>query len=516
MEELLAIAVAHARGMWRYRWWGLLAAWVSGIALAVVVMLIPDKYEAKARVFVDTQSVLKPLMQGLAVPTNVEQQVTILSRTLISRPNVEKLIRMADLDLDVKTREQRELLIDDLIKRLQIVGAGRDDLFALSFKDTNPERAKRVVQALVSIFVESGLGDKRKDSDEARRFIEEQIKTYETKLADAENRLKEFKLKNLDLFGDSGKDSVTQIGELTAKLNQAKLELREVENSRDAVRRQLSGEDPVFLPESGQTTSGISIPEIDGRIDSLKKQLDSALQRYTEEHPDVVGTRRVIEQLEAQKKQEIEARRKSGGMTGSVGANPVYQQLKLSLSESEVNLASLRTRVAEYESRLAAIKGSQRMLPEMEAEFAQLNRDYDINKKNYENLVARRETASMSVEMDAASGVAEFRLIDPPSVPSKPSAPNRTLLMPVAGVVALLIGMLVAFLVFQVRPTFFDGRALREVSGLPVLGVVSMTIDPVRARQSRNQKLYFIGGVLALAGVYALMTAVLALRAFGT
>ncbi|WP_374515922.1 XrtA system polysaccharide chain length determinant [Niveibacterium sp.] len=516
MEELLASAIAHARGMWRYRWWGLLAAWIGGVVLAVVVMLIPDKYEARARVFVDTQSVLKPLMQGLAVPTNVEQQVTILSRTLISRPNVEKLIRMADLDLDVKTREQREALIDDLIKRLTVTGAGRDDLFVLTFKDTNPERAKRVVQALVSIFVESGLGDKRKDSDEARRFIEEQIKSYETKLADAENRLKEFKLKNLALFGDSGKDAVSQIGELTAKLNQAKLELREVENSRDALKRQLAGEDPVFLPESGQASaSGVSIPEIDGRIDAMKKQLDALLQRYTEQHPDVVGTRRVIEQLEAQKKQEVESRRKSGGMSGSLGANPVYQQLKLSLSESEANVASLKTRVAEYEARLGAMRGSQRMLPEMEAEFAQLNRDYDINKKNYESLVARREAANMSVEMDASSGVAEFRLIDPPSVPSKPAAPNRALLMPASGAVSLAIGLLVAFLVFQVRPVFFEGRALREVSGLPVLGVVTLIETPVRTKRERMQSIYFAGGLLSLVGVFALMTAVLALRAFG-
>ncbi|GAA5180377.1 Wzz/FepE/Etk N-terminal domain-containing protein [Niveibacterium umoris] len=502
--------------MWRYRWWGLLAAWIGGVILAVVVMMIPDKYEARARVFVDTQSVLKPLMQGLAVPTNVEQQVTILSRTLISRPNVEKLIRMADLDLDVKTREKREILIDDLIGRLQIVGAGRDDLFVLTFKDTNPERAKRVVQALVSIFVESGLGDKRKDSDEARRFIEEQIKSYETKLADAENRLKEFKLKNLALFGDSGKDAVTQIGELNSKLNQARLELREVENSRDAVRRQLAGEDPVFLPDSGQAPSGVSIPDIDGRIDAMKKQLDALLQRYTDQHPDVVGTRRVIEQLEAQKKQEVESRRKSGGMSGSLGANPVYQQLKLSLSESEANVASLKTRVAEYESRLNAMRGSQRMLPEVEAEFAQLNRDYEINKKNYESLVSRREAANMSVEMDASSGVAEFRLIDPPSVPSKPAAPNRALLMPVSGVVSLLIGMLVSFLVFQVRPTFFDGRGLRELSGLPVLGVVTLIEDPVRSRRERVRSIYFAGGLLGLVGVFTLMTAILVLRAFGT
>ncbi|MCL2656758.1 MAG: chain length-determining protein [Betaproteobacteria bacterium] len=516
MEEFIASALAAARGMWRYRWWGLAGAWLAGMVLSVVVLVLPDQYEAKARVFVDTQSVLKPLMQGLAVPTNVEQQVAILSRTLISRPNVEKLIRMADLDLSVKTREQREVLVDDVIRRVQVTSAGRDDLFQLSFKDTNADRAKRVVQALVSIFVESGLGNKQKDSDDARRFIDDQIKSYEKKLSDAENKLKEFKLKNLALFGDAGKDSVAAIGDLTAKLNQARLEMRELENSRDALRRQLSGEDPVFLPDTNASAAGGgSIPEIDGRIDALKKQLDGYLQRFTDQHPDVTSTRRLIEQLEAQKKQELEARRKQGGGAAvSANVNPVYQQLKLSLSEAEANLASLKTRVAEYDSRLNALKSSERMLPEIEAEYAQLNRDYDINKRNYESLVARRETANMSVEMDASSGVAEFRLIDPPSVPQKPSAPNRMLLMPLAGLLALALGAAVAFVMSQARPTFFDGRALREISGFPVLGIVTVVPDPARAKREKRLGLMFAGGLSSLVGCFGVMTIALALRTF--
>jgi len=515
MEELIASLVSHLQGMWRYRWWGLAAAWFVGLILAVTVFLLPDQYEAKARVFVDTQSVLKPLMQGLAVPTNVEQQITILSRTLISRPNVEKLIRMADLDLKVKTREEKEALIDDLIKRLQIASAGRSDLFSLSYKDTSPERAKRVVQALVSIFVESGLGDKRKDSDDARRFIEDQIKNYEKKLAQAENRLKEFKLKNLALFGESGKDSVSQASDVFTKLNQARLELREMENSRDAVRRQLSGEDTVFLPENGASlSSGISIPELDGRIDAMKKQLDGLQQRYTDLHPDVVSTKRVIEQLEQQKRQEVEVRRKSGSAIGALGANPVYQQLKLSLSESEANIASLKVRVAEYESRANVLKGSARMLPEIEAEYAQLNRDYEVNKKNYEGLASRRESANLSVEMDASAGVAEFRLIDPPSVPAKPAAPNRALLMPLAGLVSFVIGAMVSFLLSQALPVFFDGASLRATSGLPVLGTITLVMTPQRGRLERRGNFLFTAALAGLILVFGMLTAVVLLRAF--
>lgn len=513
MEELLTSVLAYLRGMWRYRWWGLAVTWVAGVVLATAVFFIPDQYEARARVYVDTQSVLKPLMQGLAVPTNVEAQVQILSRTLISRPNVEKLIRMADLDLKIKTKEQREQLVDDLIKRLQISSGGRDDLFTLAFKDTNPDQAKRVVQALVSIFVESGLGDKRKDSDDARRFIEEQIKSYEKKLADAENRLKEFKLRNMNLLSDGqGRDAIGQISELNAKLAQSRLELKEIENSRDALRRQLSGEDPVFLPQAGAANQTVSIPEIDSRIDALKKQLDGLLQRYTDQHPDVLGTQRVIEQLEAQKKKEVEARRKAGTSFGPVGENPVYQQLKLSLSEAEANIAQMRTRVAEYEARVAALKSSSRLLPEIEAEHAQLNRDYEVHKRNYEGLVSRREAASMSVEMESSTGVAEFRLIDPPSVPSRPASPNRVLLIPVAGFLSMLLGLALTFVLCQVRPAFYEAKALREVTGLPVLGAVGMLDAPERKGLLRRASFGFFGGVGAYVAVYAVLTGIVLFR----
>ncbi len=511
MDELIRQILTYLRGMWRHRWIGLAAAWFTGIAGGIFVFMMPDKYEATARIYVDTQSVLKPLMSGLAVQPNVEQQIAILSRTLISRPNLEKLIRMADLDLSVKVKEDKERIVDDLMRTLKISSAGRDNLYTLSFQDSRPEKAQRVVQSLTSIFVESSLGDKRKDTDAARQFIEDQIKGYEKKLEEAENRLKEFKLRNMTILGDAGKDYFGRIAEVSGQLNQARLELREAENSRDALKRQVVGEDPVLLPDNPNAASHASIPELDGRLDALKKNLDALLQRYTDEHPDVVGTKRVIEQLEAQKRQEYKERRQAGAGTASENSNPVYQQLKVSLAEAEANVASLGTRVAEYESRYDQLKAASKLVPEMEAEFAQLNRDYDINRKNYEILVGRRESATLSGEMEATSGVAEFRLIDPPRVSPKPVAPNRQLLLLTAMFAALGVGLGASFLMTQIRPTFLDGRTLREATGLPVLGTVSLLPDANRVRRQRRGILAFFVGFGSLLASYGAAMVLLAL-----
>src|SRR5665811_2363458 len=169
MDELISQLFTAARGMWKHRWLGLLVAWVVTAIGLFVVLSVPDKYEASARIFVDTQSILKPLMSGLAVQPNVEQQIVMLSRTLISRPNVEKLIRMADLDLGTKSKAAQEALVDELMNTLKIQNSGRDNIYLLSYRDTSPDKAKKVIQSLVSIFVESSLGSTRRDSDTARK-----------------------------------------------------------------------------------------------------------------------------------------------------------------------------------------------------------------------------------------------------------------------------------------------------------------------------------------------------------
>lgn len=518
MEEILQQARTILRATWKHRHLGMIVAWAVGAIAAGVLLRIPNQYEASARIFVDTQSILRPLMAGLAVQPNIEQQIMMLSRTLISRPNIEKLIRMADLDLNLKGKAEQEALIESLTKDLKIHGVGRDNLYTISYRDQDPAKAQRVVQSLVSIFVESSLGDKRQDTDSARKFLDEQIRNYEKKLSDAENRLKEFKLRNIDLALTEGKSGVDRLGHLTTQLNVARLELREAEQSREALRRQIAGEEPVLLPDAPGSESSVSLPEIDGRIDTQKRNLDTLLQRYTEQHPDVVGTRRLIKDLEEQKRQELQTRKKfaSANPGAAVSNNPIYQQLKVSLAEAEANTASLRARVSEYEERYQRTTALLKTQPQLEAELTQLNRDYELDKKNYEQLVARRDSAEISVDLDTAGSIADFRLIDPPRSSSKPVAPNRMMLFPLGLVAALAAGLFVAFAASQIRPVFFESKTLREVTDLPVLGSISLIPNEARRLRERASHFRFIlatAGLILAYGIGMGMLAHLAQRA---
>ena len=284
MEELVAQVSTIAKGMWRFRWQSLLVAWLVAAIAAVAVFRIPERYEATARIYVDTQSILKPLMSGLAVQPNVEQQVVMLSRTLISRPNVEKLVRMADLDLKAESKAQQDALIGDLMSTLEIKNVGRDNLYSLSFRDSDPAKAQRVIQSLVSIFVESSLGATRKDTATAKLFLNDQIKSYEAKLEEAEARLKAFRLKNIQVQSAEGKDSASRLVGLTDQLDQARLALREAENARDSARAQLVSEKSQSANLATQSllqesALSVSTPEIDARLEAQKRSLDGLLQR---------------------------------------------------------------------------------------------------------------------------------------------------------------------------------------------------------------------------------------------
>ncbi|WP_422013806.1 XrtA system polysaccharide chain length determinant [Roseateles sp.] len=523
MELLIAQLLMIARRMWKYRWVGLGVAWVAGLIGAVVVFVLPDRYEASARIYVDTQSILKPLMSGLAIQPNVEQQVTMLSRTLISRPNVEKLVRMADLDLKNQSKAQQEATIETVTSNLSIQSSGRDNLYILGYRDSDPETAKRVVQALVSIFVESSLGQTRQGTSTATTFINEQIKAYETKLEEAETRLKEFRLKNLSSGAGDGKDSASRIAELSTQLERARLEYREAVNARDAAKTQLEAEknrggaQTTVQSLIQESTANVSTPEIDARLADQRRNLDALLQRYTDQHPDIVATRKLIKDLEEQRKREVAELRKQAMNMPTVaaaqgGGSLAVQEMVRLLATAEVQVAALRARVDEYSSRYALAMSSMKTAPQVEAEAAQLNRDYAIQKRNYEDLVQRREQASISGELDVASGVADFRVIDPPRANPKPVAPNRLLLLAGAMAGALGIGIFTTFASSQLRPVFHDVNDLRARVELPILGVVTRLVtDADRARQ-RVDLVRFSAGAGGLLVMFAIALTVLAVQ----
>ncbi len=500
MEELTTQLLNYLKGVWKYRWAAVGCTWIIALAGWLITYKLPDDYQASARIYVDTQNVLKPLLAGMTVSPDLQQQVSIMSRTLISRPNVERVIRMVDLDIKLTDPQDHERLIKELMEKIKLGAAGRDNLFTIHYNNQNPRIAKDIVQSLLTIFVEGGLGDKKQDSSSAIRFIDEQIKVYEDKLIAGENNLKSFKQKNIGMMPQQGSDYYSQVAQAQDDLNKTRLELREAEHARDAIKRQITGDEPVLLVDQNDSASSIVNVELDSRIEALNKNLDALRLNFTELHPDIIAAKRLIAQLEERKMEEAKLTRNSG----DPGKNysPMLQQLNVALAEAEADVASMSARVEEYTNRYERLKSLSNAVPQVEAELAQLNRDYQVNKSNYEKLLERRESAKISGELGSVTDLMSFRIIDPPTVTDRPVGPDRRKFFSIVFLGALLAGIGAAFVISQIRPTFHSQVSLREITGKPILGAIPM-IWTDQQKKKRRKRLYGFGlSLLTLLGLY--------------
>lgn len=497
MNDITREAMTILRNVWQRRWTALWVAWGAAALGAAAVWMIPERHEANARIFVDTQTVLKPLLAGLAYQPDMDQQVRMLARTLISRPNVEKLVATPELDLAPKDPARQEQAIESLMRKIQINPVSSANLFLISYRDVDPARAQRVVERMVNLFVDSGLDSKRRDSQEASKFIDEQIRAYEAKLVEAENRMKEFKLRNFGVSGVANQDHFTRMSLLSEDVNRLRVALVAAERSREATRRELAAEEPQLpLSEGAAALVPAATPELDARIDASRRQMDDLLRRYTEQHPDVISLSRQIEQLEEQRQAESLRRAAlSSSRRGGAAAptSPVYQRLRISLAEAEANIASLQSQLNSQQARLEEARATAARVPQVEAEFTQLNRDYDVIRKNYDSLVAKREAAQLGVKIDQNSHAAEFRIVEPPRVLPAPVFPGRKVLATLAVLGAIGSGLFAAYARARAFPMFADTLALSEFTKRPVLGSVSTVLDGPAKVTQRMDRLRFAG-----------------------
>lgn len=502
MQELLALVLEYLRGIWRFRWVALGVAWAVAVAGWLWVAQLPEKYVATARVNIDTNTVLRPLLRGIAIQPNVGQRVALLSKTLLSRPNLEKLMRMTDLDLQAKTEQQKENLLKMLSEEIRLSGDRRNpSLYTVSFRHHDRDTAKRVVQAVLTVFIESTLGEKRTETEGAQEFLDAQIKEYEQRLAVAEQRLADFKRRHAGRLSADVDSYYNKLQEAKGQLASAELALREAQNRRAQLQQQLEDEEPEM--EMDPMFGGGEMSPLAARIESLKTRLDELLIRYTERHPEVRQVKGLIAELEKQREEELAQAADEGGVSPALQTNPIYQQLKNMLTATDAEIASLKVRVGEYRKRVEDLAKLIDSIPKIEAEQKQLNRDYQVINQQYQALVKRRETARLGEKVSQTTDDVKFRVVDPPFVPLKPTEPNKLLLNIGVLVVAIAAGAGVGLLLSLLRPVFSDRRRLSMSTGLPVLGTVTLITSGEAQRKEMLATLAFVVLSLALLVAFA-------------
>lgn len=511
MNEVYQQLISILYGIWQRRNFALVTAWiVSGVGWFAVAQ-IPNQYAASTRIYVDTQSMLNTLMQGMTANTDVLQQLNMVRQTLINRPNMEKVVRMTDLDLQARNESELEAIVTDLQKRVNLQSSGVN-LFRLSFEDENPVLSRRVVQSLLTLFVEANMGASRRDLAGTRRFLDEQIREHEKELIAAERRKAEFQQQNLGLL--PGQSSYfDKLQSARSELVMANANLEDARLRRNELNRHLKGIPPYISAagSSGVPSAGVS-SDLPQRLAAKQRRLDELRERgYKDQHPDVVIMKETIASLkkEYEQEQQLMAERLESGDVGAVvpGSNvvpnPVYEQLKVRLIDMETQIASLQGRLEQKQKVVESLEAMSQRVPEVEAEMARLNRDYNIIKANYEKFLQRRESARLAQDLETKTDGIQIRVIDPPQVPKVPSSPNRLLFLSGVLLMGIGAGVAVAFLLSQLHTTFTTAQRLRDTFSLPVLGSISAIDGENERRARRRNVMAFAIGTAGLFGAYA-------------
>lgn len=528
MQEMLEQILDLIRGAWRFRRYALICAWVIAICGWTAVLFLPDVYQASSRVFVDTKTALKPVLKDIAIDQDVNAQLNLVRQSLLSLPELQAVAQEVG-SVDPRTMSPQQILrtLDSMQSRidLQVVSASTDvydrdagSVYSISYTDQSRDQALKTVEILQTRLIENTLGGKRQGSASAQKFLESQIRDYEQRLRDAEDRLAAFKKGNVGLMPTEQGGYFNRLQAEIDAVNKTQSALALAQSKREELQRQLRGEAPVAAatgaaPQPG-AQAGVGGGDTLSRIKETQARLDELLLRFTDKHPDVVATRETLEQLKQRRAAEIEAlRRGDPNAAASSGAstNPVYQSIQLQLNQTDVEVASLHRELADHQNKVAELRKMLDTMPQVEAEYARLNRDYDVTKANYTALVERLEKSRLGEEA-TESGSVRFTVIEPPNAAFRPISPKRNLLVLAILVASIGAGAGVAFLMFLLKPTFTSIRGLAQATGLQVLGAISMSwLERERIALRRS----YIRYAVAVVGLFILGAIVLQLNRMG-
>jgi polysaccharide chain length determinant protein (PEP-CTERM system associated) len=493
-----------ARSAWRFRSVGIMVAIFVALLGWLILFALPDKYETAARIFVDTRTALKPVLKNLTAEEDVDSEINFVRDSLLAGPQLEKIaVDCGVLPATITDPRQRTKILDKLANSVNLTvtsaGSPQDDrskagtIYSIEYRDTSPSRSFKVVETLLNTFVEQTLGGKREGSENAQRFLAERMKDYEQRLSEAENKIAAFKKANEGLLPSESGGYFTQLqGEIDAskKVNTA---LAVAISRRDELNRQLHS-DVALSAGSSVTVSGAqgmtSGVDTLSRIHETQARLDELLLRFTDQHPDVIDARATLAELMKRRAKELEGLKSgdaSAVVSSGISSSPIYQSIQLELNKTEVEIAALRREAAEHEDTVRELRARADTAPQVEAEYAQLSRDYEVDKAEYTGLLESFQKARLGEQADSAGSV-RFEIVQPPKQPVDPISPQRTRLLAAIWVASIAIGCGFAYLLQRWRPVVSSERRLGEITRFPVLGAVS-TAFPQRMLSIRRWQL---------------------------
>ena len=496
MNEVFDEFRSAIHSIWHRRWLALGVAWGVAVLGWLVVALIPNSYEAKARIFVQLDDVLA---EQIGIANSGEKEIERVRQTLVSSVNLEKVIRGTKLGEEIETQRDMENAIAKLTEKVT-VKSEEGSLFELSatigkgdLSDAeNAKLSQEVVQKLIDIFREENIAGNRGEVADTVVFLDQQLEDRKKELEEAEERRLAFEAEHPELIG--GSDA------LNGRLTMLRNEMRGVEADLGAAQSALAAINGQLAGTPRTIAGGEGVGGATGALGQARSELAGLQARgLTDSHPDVVAMKKRIALLEPQAARE-------GG--GSGATNPAYTSLVSIRAEREANVQALTARKAALQAELSGMMASQADEPAVAAEANRISRDYEVLKDKYDEILKDREEMRLRGQVETERSSFRFEVIDPPTVPNVPAAPNRPLLLIGVLLAGLAAGAGVAFAMSQLRSTFATTAKLERAMDLPVLGAISQVVNEAGRELRRKRQRQFYGASAALGGLCLILLVV--------
>ena len=487
----------------------------AGIYLAFT---LPKIYEAKTVILVEPQKVPTDYVRSL-VRTNISERIGSISQQILSRTNLEKIIKEFGLFSGHEHKKMfMEAKVGNLFKRIQVQLSRRRggyDTFSISVKDKEPGTAMNVANTLASYFIEQNLKVRESHAIGTSVFLEGELIMVRERLEKVEEALKNYQKEYMGELPEQLGTNLAILGRLQEQLTSKQENFRETKKMLAALEQSIS-DTPNVLPYSSIVIEDNTVDsdfEDFANLAELEEQLTTLKFKYTDNHPDVILLKKKIADLEAQLEKDSENTAEEAGLESSQIESELPQiefqdvqdiqlnEIKNDLRQQQADIVKTLKQISIYEKRVENT-------PKREQELLSLNRDYRNIKDTYDSLVKRKLEAEIAVNMEKKHKSEQFRIIDPARLPEIPVSPNVKLLFLLAVAAGLGLGSGVILLMDFFDGTLKEPEQLESDLGVSVLGTIPLIHHPgdkVRSRLNNMMLVFTIAISLTLLAGFALL-----------
>ncbi len=455
-EELLEsgepIEFSDIKGIVRRRRWQFLVPFFCGWLLVWgASWVIPSTYRSGTLILVEQPSVPEKYVVS-NIDSDIQQQLDSITQQILSRTRLLKIIDSLGLYAKDRTRKTPDDLVDKMRKDIEIELSHGDDkklsAFNIYYTSRDPKMAEAATAELANLFITENLEQRQKRSENTTTFLEDQLEQARAKLTAQEAKLRVFKDQHLGELPTQTQSNLQILTGLQSQLtaNQDSLNRAKQQNTYlESLINQSKAAERVTKPGE---TGPAGLAAIDKELDQLRAQLADLTSHYTDKHPDVRKTREQIARVEAARERAVAdmnnpAKNSAPDPTPAASLEPKtgpMLELDSQLKANRLEIANRESEIKDEQSKINGYQARLNMAPVMEQQFADITRDYDQSKADYESLLKKKNESEMSTDLEKTQQAEHFRMLDPPNLPVRPYKPNRLMLCGAGLAVGLVLG----------------------------------------------------------------------------